>query len=40
MEDSPLIDKVPNDLRSQIIDIIKVSYFIDNNKTQDKKKKN
>lgn len=40
MEDSLLIDKVSDDLRSQIIDITKVSYFIDNTKTPDKKKLN
>lgn len=32
MEKSPLIDKIPQDLRPQIKDTTKVSHFLDNNK--------
>lgn len=40
MEKSPLIDKIPPEYRSKIVDTIKVNFFIDQSKTWNTSKSN
>lgn len=38
MEESPLIDQIPQEVKTQITDTIKVNYVIDNNRTWNRTK--